>query len=176
MRIHVNVVFFVVLSSVSFSIMFRAVYGQYVTEYKIHVEDDGSASWSIQQTGTYIQVTPDTLIEFRRKVLSLVETCENFTQRTMTVPENSISIIENVSGSYIAVEYRFEWKNFSRIDGISIKIGDVFEVEDFFVRLYGDGKIFLNYPSEYTVETVLPEPSERNDSNQLLVWWGTSDF
>jgi uncharacterized membrane protein len=89
---------------------------------------------------------------------------------------NVSSIEVDYSGSYTVVKYQFEWANFSRIDGNWMLIGDVFEVKDFFSRLYGDGAVYVTYPSQYSVETVLPAPYEQNASTQTLTWLGTADF
>jgi uncharacterized membrane protein len=74
--------------------------------------------------------------------------------------------------------YKFQWENFSKIEGEQIIIGDVFQVSNFFSQyLYGDGAVYMSYPAEYVVVgPVQPEPSTQNDSIQLLSWLGTADF
>jgi uncharacterized membrane protein len=52
----------------------------------------------------------------------------------------------------------------------------VFRTANFFDRLYGDGQVYIIYPSQYVVETVQPTPFARNDSIQTLEWLGTTDL
>jgi len=142
----------------------------------IQISSDGSASWIIRQTGTNITASFETLVEFRNKVTSLVEAAKNETGRGMVVYEDSMSITSTVSGSYVTIEYRFFWENFSEIESASIAIGDVFQVHDFFLQLYGDGEVYMKYPAGYVVERVSPMPRERDDSLLTLGWPGTEDF
>jgi len=152
------------------------VYGQSSTEYTIQVQNDGSAAWTITQTGTQIQSSIDTLIQLRNRVVSLVEAAQNMTQRAMAADENEFSLSSNFSGSYVTVEYRFYWQNFSRIENTSIIVGDLFQVKNFFDQLYGDGQIYLRYPPEYVVQQASPTPYKRDDSLHTLMWLGTTDF
>jgi uncharacterized membrane protein len=154
----------------------RIVYSQNRIEYAIQIEDSGSAAWTIRQTGTDIQSSFDTLIEFRNRVISLVEAAKSATERPMAAVEDEFSLESNYTGSYVTVEYRFYWENFSKVENSSIIIGDVFQVQNFFLQLYGEGEIYMTYPSRYTVATVTPAPSIRDDSIQMLEWPGAMDF
>jgi len=157
-------------------IPYGTVYGENRTEYTIQVDSSGSATWVIRQTGKNLSASLDALVEFQNKVTSIVEAARNQTQRDMAAPKNSLSITSNVSGSYVTVEYRFYWENFSRIENTAIVIGDIFQVENFFLQLYGDGEVYITYPSQYIVETVSPPPSQRDDPLQILGWPGTEDL
>jgi uncharacterized membrane protein len=152
------------------------VYSQSSIEYTIQIENDGSAAWTITQTGTQIQSSIDSLIQLRSRVVSLIEAAQNITQRAMVADENEFSLSSNFSGSYVTVEYRFYWQNFSKIENTNIIIGDVFQVKSFFDQLYGDGQVYMTYPTEYTVQEASPVPYERNDSLHTLRWLGTTDF
>jgi uncharacterized membrane protein len=152
------------------------VHGQNTVEYQIQIDNEGSGIWVIRQTGTEIPSSIDTLTEFRSRVVSLVTAAENRTERPMAAKEDEFSLTFNYSGSYVIVEYRFYWQNFSKIGDTSIIIGDVFQVQNFFSQLYGDGTVYVTYPSQYVVETVSPPPSKRDDSAQALEWPGTLDF
>jgi hypothetical protein len=88
----------------------------------------------------------------------------------------AISLNSIISGSYISVEYIFRWHNFSKIENGRILIGDVFQVQDLFPRLYGDGTVQMTYPNEYGVNSIVPAPSQRDDSIQRLEWLGTAEF
>lgn len=151
----------------------RNAYGQGSVIYTIQVVKNGSAAWTIQQSGTEVQVTTDTVVEFERNVTALVEAAENATGRQMAA---NTSITYTVSGPYVAVLYEITWQNFSILEGAEIKIGDVFKVPDFFLRLYGDGKVYLTYPDGYAVETVSPPPYNPDDAHQTLEWLGTANF
>jgi len=142
-------------------------------EYMFQIEEDGSATWIVRQT-TDSQVSLDTLAEFQNKTINLVEGVKNTTMREMSVSTSSIVLIP--SGSYVIVEYKFQWLNFCRVENSRIIVDDVFQGKDFFAQLYGEGKIRMSYPSKYVVETVLPAPFERNDSISELGWPGTEDF
>lgn len=154
----------------------RIVYGEYTVEYTVQISIDGSAAWLIRQTGTGIQSSLDTLMEFRDRAVSLVEAAKNRTQRTMATDENEFSLAYKSSGSYVTIEYRFSWQNFSKIENKSIIVGDVFQVKNFFEQLYGDGQLHMTYPSGYVVQKASPPPYERNDSLHTLSWLGTKDF
>jgi len=163
----------ITLSLIFFSCHTELVLGQYQLEYNIQIYADGSATWTIKQIGTNIQVSPDTYSAFVGKVRSLIEAAKNQTGRNMTA--DNLKITADVSGSYTAVKYQFDWKNFSKIEHERIIIGDVFEA-DVFSLLYSDGSLYITYPSQYAVETVSPIPPAQNASLQILEWYGTIDF
>lgn len=160
-------------------IPYGIVYGENRVEYTIQINSDGSAAWIIKQTGINITASTDTFVEFTNRIMLLVEAAKNKTGREMTANEDTLSMTFTSipDSSYDIVEYRFYWENFSKIENVSIVIGDVFQVQDFFLQLYGDGEVYMTYPSEYIVEELVsPTPSQRNDSLQILGWPGTEDF
>ena len=149
------------------------VYSQNQVEYVIQIEIDGSAVWTIKQT-VRINDTYDELDQFQARVVSLGASAKAVTGRDMVVEATSMSAV--VIGSYVSVVYSFYWTNFSRVETENMTIGDVFHVQEFFSQLYGDGGIQLIYPQQYTVETVSPPPSKRDDPAKILEWPGTADF
>jgi len=153
---------------------YALVYGQSHTEYTIRIASDGSAVWTVTQTGTGIQVSNDTIAEFQQKIALLLESAMNATNRDMVANTTSITITP--SGSYVVVEYEFYWANFGKTEDAGITIGDVFQSSDFFLQLYGDGEVSVTYPSEYVVETALPVPYEQTAFPQTLRWLGTLNF
>lgn len=159
-----------------FLIPLRTVYGQNLVEYVIQIGNDGSAAWTVRQTGTNINSSIDIFLGFKNRVMTLVEAARSKTQRAMAADENEFSFTYNSSGSYATVEYKFYWQNFSKIENESIIIGDVFQVEGFFAQLYGDGQVIMTYPSGYIVQKASPPPYERDDSIYTLRWLGTKDF
>lgn len=150
------------------------VYGENQIEYTIQIESDGTAVWIITETGTSVTVSPNPLADLENRLMPLVVAAENETQRGMAV--EMVSYKYDRSGSYVVAEYVFFWENFSKIENTRIVVGDAFQVEDFFLQLYGEGEVYMTYPSEYIVENVLPTPHERDDSLQTLRWLGTRDF
>jgi uncharacterized membrane protein len=155
-------------------LMFFPVHGQNTVEYTIQARADGSASWAIEEAGTDIRVTPDTLTQFQNNVTALILAAEKVTHRQMSAKE--FSITSTISGSYVVVQYKFLWQNFSLVEDSEINIGDVFQVTDLFPRLQGDGKVVLNYPELYVPVTVSPTPSAQDDSHQKLMWPGTMNL
>jgi uncharacterized membrane protein len=168
----IRILIFMILL-VSFFLPCRIAHCYSAVEYSIQINNDGSAAWTlIQDVSTNGSI--DTWQQFQNKVTLLVEKAQNTTGREMIVEFESMSISR--SGSYAVVEYGFNWINFSIAKNAKITIGDVFQVENFFNQLYGDGEVNMTYPSGYIVETVSPQPYKRDDSRQTLIWVGTADF
>jgi uncharacterized membrane protein len=157
--------FFLILSQCT------VVQASTVLKYTIEVQADGSATWIVEQRGTDVQPS---LNAFSDNVSILVGAAKKKTQRNMSAESFFMSV--NVSGSYKIVKYRFVWKGFSEVEDGRIAVGDVFTVSDFFSYFYGDGEVHIFYPSTYDVESVSPQPSVRNDSVQMMEWFGTLDF
>jgi len=170
MKIHILII---MVSLTLLLIPYRTVYGEGQIEYTIQIDSEGSATWIIVQV-VDINASLDTWEEFHNRVASLVEAAKNKTGREMTAEVESMSFTP--SGSYVVVEYKFNWKNFGKTENTKIIIGDVFQAENFFLQLYGDGEVYITYPSEYIIETVSPPPYERDDTHQTLRWLGTNDF
>jgi len=156
-----------------FLTLYNPVHGESQVKYTIQIGSDRSATWTIIRWGD-IQITPDTLAEFQNKVTSLLEAARNKTGRDMDAHVTSVTITP--SESYIVVEYKFSWTNFSKIEDTRIIVSDVFQVENFFHQLYDDGQVYILYPPEYILEAVWPPPYEQNPSLQTLSWLGTNDF
>jgi uncharacterized membrane protein len=149
----------------------QTVQGAYQLEYVIEVRVDGSAYWIIEQRGIGIQPSFET---FCQKVNSLLEEAKEKTSKNMAAKD--LSMTANLSGSYSIIKYMFLWENFSVVEGSCIKIGDVFEIVNFFEYLYGNGIVRIEYPSEYNVESVSPTPHAQDPSIPMLEWYGTEDF
>lgn len=173
MKIHILFILFIVVTLTLLLTPYRPAYGESQIEYTIQIRGDGSAAWIIRRT-VGIQNPIDTLEEFQNRVETLVETAKNKTGREMTVDIESMTFTP--SESNITVEYKFYWRNFSKIEDKKLIISDVFQVKDVFLQLYGNGEVCITYPSQYIVETVSPSPEERNDSLQILKWLKTEDF
>lgn len=166
----------VLLAMVSLSLFlvpYGMVMGEGQTRYNVQIQNDGSAIWIVSQI-VDANASLDTMQSFQGRVSSLVETARNLTKRDMVAEADSLTFTP--SGSYIEVESKFTWTNFSKVEDARIMIGDVFQVQGFFNQLYGDGEVNITYPSQYVVETVSPTPSQRTDSLESLQWFGTKDF
>jgi len=172
MKIHILII---IVSLTLLLIPYRTVYGEGQIEYTIQIDIEGSATWIIIQV-VDINASLDTWEGFQNRVTSLVEAAKNKTQRDMTVETDSMAMTINTSWPSKTVEYRFYWKNFSKIENTKIIVDDVFQVENFFLQLYGDGELYITYSSKYVVETVSPSPNQRDDSLQMLKWFRTKDF
>jgi uncharacterized membrane protein len=154
---------------------YGAVLGAIQTEYAIQVGNDGSATWTVTQT-LGINSSFETLENLQNKITLLINASESATGRAMAASVDSLTF--TASGSYVEAVYKFQWENFSEVEGKQIIIGDVFQVPNFFPQyLYGDGAVYLSYQQDYVVVgQAQPQPSTRNDSIQLLSWLGTADF
>jgi len=149
--------------------------GQNYVEYNVRVNDDGSAAWRIIQVSD-INGPLDTWMEFQQKILDLAESAATASQREMELDSDSMQIDTVISGESKNTEYTFIWLNFSTIQNQMITFGDVFRVENFFARLYGDSSLKITYPANFAVNSVSPEPNERDNQTQMLVWYRTQDF
>jgi uncharacterized membrane protein len=158
-----------------FASLYRAQAQTYI-QYKVQVNIDGSASWTITQISD-TNGTVDTWEGFQQRVASLIDAAANQTQREMSLDPNSLSLSSNIS-TYQSktVEYLFTWQNFSITQNGQITFGDVFAVNGFFNQLYGDGGLQIGYPATYAVKSVSPVPDEKDYSTQTLEWLGTQFF
>jgi uncharacterized membrane protein len=168
-----------VLAATFFAVLLLVPYGTVVgasqPQYTIQIGSDGSATWTVTQT-LGINSTIETLETLQNRITLLVEASESTTGRAMTGSVDSLTFTRPTSSSYIQAEYEFEWENFSEVKDSHIVIGDVFRTANFFDQLYGDGQVYITYPSQYVVETVQPAPFVRDDLTQTLEWLGTTDL
>ena len=141
-------------------------------EYVVEIYTDGSARWSVEQRGTTISTSFESFDVFVKNSSLLVNLAREKTNRNMTAEDFAMNV--NKSGSYTVVKYQFFWNGFAEVRNAHIIIGDVFNVEGFFSYLYGDGAIHVFYPSNYTVESVSPQPHESH--TQTIGWYGIADF
>ncbi len=161
----------VVLISALFPQNAVCIQGQ--VEYAVQIKTDGLATWTVKRN-IMTNETYEDLGQFQIKVQVLVETVKNNISRDMSA--EVISITSTVFGSYIVVEYEFNWRNFGKVENSSIVIDDVFQAQNPFLLLYGDGRVLISYPEAYEVETVEPSPSKHDESLHELEWPGALDF
>lgn len=151
-------------------------YCQKYIEYKIQVNGDGSADWTITRVSG-IDTDID-VVGFQERVVALVDAAAGETQREMAVDEDSLQMIDEITWETQSRKtvYAFTWQNFSIIEAGKITFGDVFGVTGFFEQLYGEGALQISYPSSCDVLSVSPRPDERDDSTQTLKWLGIDYF
>ena len=149
--------------------------GQDYIEYNIRINDDASAEWRIIQVSD-INAPIDTWTEFQQRIPDLVEAAANATQREMGLDFDSMQIDTTSSSESKTTEYLFTWLNFSMNQGYLLSFGDVFRVDNFFAQLYGDSSLKITYSPNFVVKSIFPEPNERDNRTQMLVWYRTQDF
>jgi uncharacterized membrane protein len=149
--------------------------GQDYVEYNVRISDDASAVWRIIQVSD-INAPIDTWIGFQQRILDLVDSAASASHREMGLDSDSMQIDTVISGESKTTEYLFTWLNFSTIQNQLIAFGDVFRVENFFTKLYGDSSLKITYPPNFAVKSVSPEPNQRDNQTQTLEWYRTQDF
>ena len=152
------------------------VQGQTYIQYKVQLNSDDSATWTITQvSGT--NGTADTWTGFQEKITALVDAAASQTNRPMGIDNDSLQMSTSFTSSNSkTTEYTFTWLNFSIIENERLIAGDVFGVSGFFNKLYGDGELEINYPANCTLESVTPTPDQKDTSTQTLEWLGTQFF
>jgi uncharacterized membrane protein len=145
-------------------------------EYEIRVNVNNSAGWTITRV-TDINASID-VEGFPSRVAALIDSAADQTQREMVLDAESLQVSDEVSWDTQSrtTVYSFTWQNFSVTENGRIALGDVFVVPGFFSALFGEGAIQIAYPSDYSVQSVSPEPNERDDSARTLRWFRTQDF
>jgi len=169
-----------IILTVAFTLMVlfcgRAQAQTYITQYRVQLNIDNSATWSITQVSG-VNGTVDTWTGFQDKVIALVDAAAIQTNRQMGIDNNSLQlstlITENNSKS---TEYDFTWLNFSVTKNGQLVAGDVFDVNNFFDQLYGNGELQINYPANYTLQSVTPKPDQQELTTQTLEWVWTQFF
>lgn len=151
---------------------FKVVNSNVQIEYVVEIYTDGSARWSVEQRGIAVSTSFESFDVFVENSSLLVNLAGEKTNRNMTAENFAMNV--NKSGSYTVVTYQFFWNGFAEVRNAHLVIGDVFNVEGFFSYLYGDGTLYVFYPSNYNVESVSPQPHESH--TQTLEWYGIADF
>jgi uncharacterized membrane protein len=144
-------------------------------EYKVQINGDGSAVWTITQFSS-VNASIESWEGFQQRIFNLVDSAASITHREMTVDENSFQIKTTISSESKITDYSFVWQNFSIIRGSEIILGDFFQVNNFFNQLYGDASLQLSYPSNYSVKSVSPATYNGQDSPYTLRWPRTQDL
>ncbi|MCW4019557.1 MAG: MarR family transcriptional regulator [Candidatus Bathyarchaeota archaeon] len=154
---------------------FAEVHAQNYVKYKVQVNVDGSAEWTITEASD-LTVTVSTWKEFQQKIAELIDSAANTTQREMSLDPDSLQMNTVWGTSSHTTQYNFIWLNFSIVQDEQILFGDVFHVDTFFSKLYGDGELEVTYPSAYSVQSASPQPNGDEDTPHTLDWLGTQFF
>ncbi len=177
MKLRIPIILFIAMACILVIVSSGRVQAQTTyTQYKIQLNSDGSAAWTIIQVSG-LNGTVDTWADFQQKVTTLVTAAATQTQRPMGVDNDTFQTSTTITSSDSkTTEYMFTWLNFSKTENGRLIVGDVFSVSGFFNQLYGDGALQINYSANYTLKSVTPTPDERDDSTQTLQWLGTQFF
>jgi uncharacterized membrane protein len=151
------------------------VNAQSFVQYRVQIEEDGSAVWSILHASTLTD-TIDTWQGFQQRVFNLIEAASSRTMRQMDLDPDSLQMNTVWENQSQTTAYQFTWVNFSLVQEDQIIFGDVFRVEGFFSELYGEGELQFSFPSTLKVLSALPQPNGINTSPQTLDYLGTQFF
>ncbi len=156
----------------------------YKVIYTIDVKENGSAVWNVEyrtllstQDELYSfenytsQLNSKYLVEFKELMERSAQEASNGTSRKMDATDfkGEATIQSTPTGKFGVVHYIFTWNNFTRIDQ-NISIGDAFVGG---LYLSNDNTLIIQYPRDYTVEEVIPQPDQSRDE---LVWYGLRSF
>src|SRR3990170_64079 len=153
----------------------RAFCQDYI-EYKIHINPDDSAAWTITKV-TDLNASID-VEGFQEKIETLITDAAVSTQREMSLDVDSLQVSDEISWETQSrtTVYMFTWLNFSTTQDGAMVFGDIFVTAVFFSQLYGDGALQITYPPNYSVQSVSPPPDERDDPMHELTWFRTQGF
>jgi len=176
MKLRISTALFITTAFILIIASYGRVQAQTYTQYKVQLNGDSSATWTITQVSG-INGTSDTWADFQEKIASLVNAAASQTNRQMGIDDSSLQMSTFfASNDSKTTEYTFTWLNFSITENRRLVAGDVFGVAGFFNKLYGDGELEINYPTNYTLESVTPTPDQKDTSTQTLTWLGTQFF
>jgi uncharacterized membrane protein len=176
MKLRISTALFMTMMFILIIASSGGVQAQTYTQYKVQLNSNGSATWIITQVSG-INETVDTWTSFQEKITVLVNAAASQTNRPMGIDNNSLQMSTVFTSSDSkTTEYTFTWLNFSIAENGRLVAGDVFGVAGFFNKLYGDGELQINYPANYTLESVTPAPDQKDTSTQTLEWLGTQFF
>lgn len=176
MKLSISTVIFIVIAFILIVASTGRVQAQTYIQYKIQLNGDASATWTITQVSG-LNGTVETWAEFQEKITTLVDAAAAQTNRSMGIENSSLQMSTFFTSSDSkTTEYVFTWLNFSITENDRLVAGDVFEVPGFFNQLNGDGELQINYPANCTLESVTPTPNEKDTSTQTLEWLGTQFF
>ncbi|ESS09214.1 MAG: hypothetical protein A07HN63_01003 [uncultured archaeon A07HN63] len=154
----------------------------------VRLRENGSAAWTVafrtvldseNRTAAFdslqsdIDATPDAYTApFADRIRNTVAVAENETDREMAADGFSIDTTkQSLARDYGIVTYRFSWAGFANVTGDTLRAGDA--IDGFYLA---DGtKLRIEWPSEYTRQSVAPDPDETHEN--AVAWvGGQTDF
>ncbi len=162
----------------------RAAPDNYKVTYTINIKENGSAIWNVEYRTLLstkedfdsfenysAQLNSKYLVEFKELMQRSAQEAAVATARTMVARDfNGEAIIQSTpTGKYGVVHYTFTWTNFAKTDQ-NINVGDVFVGG---LYLSNDNTLIIQYPQDYTVEQVMPQPDQSRDE---MIWYGLRSF
>ncbi|WP_311171608.1 helix-turn-helix transcriptional regulator [Halobellus ordinarius] len=156
---------------------------------QIDLRSDGSAAWTVEYrvrldddnaTEAFLSLRDDIEAnesqysgQFRDRMTATAQTAENATGREMAIENVSVAATrQQLPQDYGVVTYTFVWTNFAAVEDGEIRAGDAL------AGLFLDSETSLQFswPAGYGIETVQPEPTDRREDSQVVVWSGPLDF
>lgn len=141
----------------------------------VDLRADGAAAWSIQykyrldspnrtrgfeRLRDRIEANEGYASDVRRDVQRTVRIAENDTGREMAVRNLTVSASRQpIPQEYGVVVHRFVWDGFAVANGSELGAGDA--IHGFWLR--PGSSLTVSWPAEYEVESLDPEPTERDD-------------
>ncbi len=157
--------------------------------YKIEVQRDGSAIWTVE-TRIKLETKADidafnlyknqfeanksqNLANFSARIINSVNDASSMTGRSMLAKDFDafLSTISAPTGTYGVISYRFNWTNFAKIEGSDLKVGDVFAGGMYLSR---EEALIITPPPQYEAKETAPKPDDIKDS--ALIWYGMRGF
>jgi uncharacterized membrane protein len=150
----------------------------------VDVEENGSASWTVQYwtrlddentTEAFeslrndIESNPSNFSDrFAVRMESTVATAENATGREMNATDFDVRAGTRAPPEYGVVTYSFRWDGFAAIDGDRLRVGDAIE------GLFLDDRtrLTVEWPADYAATQVSPDADERRSN--AVVWRGSA--
>ena len=154
----------------------------------VRVDAGGTAEWRIEnryaltdenRTAAFADLAADItanesvyLDRFTDRLESTIAVAADTTDREMRLNNASVSadIRSLPQQEFGVVEYRFRWTNFAAVDGDRLLVGDA--LPGFF--LDERTRLAVAFPDGYTLDTVDPEPDDRQDGT--VTWIGPTEF
>jgi len=155
------------------------------TTYTVKIREDGTASWTIEQSAyletdvdqaSFEQLISQAMVyidQFTSNVSMIINQAHARTGRFMTAENITVggNVTESDVGAYGFLDYSFDWTNFASVENTNIAIGDGFSNESF---IFGDGGLSIILPAGYSVKSCSPSPDY--ESNGLLEWNSVNDL
>lgn len=182
-------VFIVLILIFSFFSFPCAAQDEKPTVYKIELQRDGSAIWTVEtriklesqadidafnQYKAYFEANKTSnLANFTARIKDIISGASTLSGRTMAVRDFDVFLTATSAptGNYGVISYKFNWTNFAKIEGSDLKVGDVFAGGMYLSR---EEALVIYPPPQYEAKEISPKPDDSKDS--ALIWYGMRSF